>query len=58
MKESEYIAATNLVKIRIARTAIRDMVFLSQSSELRQSDLLKEVCELEEQINAMIKIKD
>lgn len=58
MKEAEYINATNLAKIRIARAVIRDMVFLSQAYELRQSNLLKDICELEDEINMMIKIKD
>jgi hypothetical protein len=48
MKEQEYIDTTNLVKIRIAKDIIRDMLFSDPDVEKVQKQLVKGLSLLEE----------
>ncbi len=58
MKEVDYINATNLAKIRIAKAVIKDMLFDAKIYDIRQSKLFEEICEFEKEIDSAIKIKD
>ena len=60
MKESEYIKATNRVKISAALTLLRD-VLTGEDYGISKDDLAKAtapLCEAEEKLFSMIEIQD
>lgn len=57
MNESDYILATNIAKIRIAIRAIKDMLFMDNTQESNQRDLLVRLNLLENDLSNELNTK-
>jgi hypothetical protein len=54
VKESDYIAAQNLWRVRLAHEMVRGMVFTSKTYSAWQAELIESLYELEEALGKLV----
>ncbi len=57
MKESDYIAAQNLWRCRLAHELLRGLVFLTEANKSWQNNIVEELYELEESLCKLVKLR-
>ena len=55
MTEREYIDATNLAKVRAAKTIIHDVLTMLPEDEADQKDALQALCSIEARLERLVK---
>ena len=55
MTENEYLATTNLVKVRIASNVLRDCLFMTDPDATCRSIALTQLAEIEERLESVNK---